>query len=102
MTDTIFNTPFPYFLCGTLVGVSLVVVPVLHRWWRAALICAAGACAVVGTLEWATPDPFAWSDRLVVGGAVLVGIVGGFLVAAYVSWVRRVFRAANARISASP
>jgi hypothetical protein len=36
-----------------------------------------------------------------VGGAVLVGIVSGFLVAAYLSWVRRAFRDADARVSSS-
>jgi hypothetical protein len=101
LTDTILNTPLPYFLCGALIGLALVVVPFLRRWWYRLLVCASVVCSVVVALEWAAPDPLLWSDRLVVGGAVLFGIAGGAVPAAYVSWVRRVFRDTNARVSAT-
>jgi hypothetical protein len=102
LTDSIFNTPLPYLLCGTSLGVWLVGMRSWLRWWHRLLICAAAPCGVVAALESAAPDPLLWSDRLVVGGAVLGGIAAGAVPAAYVSWMRRVFRVANARVIAKP
>jgi len=102
LTDSVFTTPMPYIVCGMLLGVGLVAMRSRIRWWHRLLVSAAAPCAVVAAFELAAPDPLLWSDRLVVVVAVLVGITTGAVPAVYVSWMRRVFRDANASVAAKP